>query len=364
MKKRYLGILLVIALWASLTAFAWIKPADASSDTERRPLAQFPECSGKTLLSGRFMREFGDYAVDQFPLREEFRELKALYSHYVLGQKDNNGLYLHDGYAAKINYPLNENALHYAAARFSDLYERYLKDAGGSIFFAVVPDKGLYLAPDAGVPALDYGALLETMQTALPWARLIDLSDTLELSDYYRTDTHWRQAALGQTVEKLAAEMGFEALEAAGETAVSDRFYGVYYGQAAMPMKPDALTYITFPGWEDVTVYSADTGKTTGLYDLEKAGSRDPYELYLSGNMAVQKLTNPHADPEKKLVVFRDSFGSSLAPWLSASYGEITLLDTRYIHPAALGELADFEGADVLFLYSTLVLNDSGSLRK
>ena len=111
-------------------------------------------------------------------------------------------------------------------------------------------------------------------------------------------------------------------------------------------------------------MFSADTQKTMGLYDDAKIHSRDPYEMFLSGNMAVQKITNPHADPEKKLIVFRDSFGSSLTPWLSASYGEITLVDTRYIAPAMLEQLVSFEGQDVLLLYSTLVLNSSGTLRK
>ena len=364
MKKRYIGIILVIALWISLTVFAWGKPAAAASDSERRPLAQMPEFNGKTVLSGSFMRDFADYAVDQFPLRDEFRELKALYSYYVLGQKDNNGIYLHDGYATKMEYPLNETSLAYAADRFNALYRSYLRDSEGRIYFAAVPDKSYYLAEDAGVLSMDYAHLFETMAAAMPWAKPIDLTGSLELGDYYRTDTHWRQERLSEVVQTLSEEMGFEMPEKIGEKPVSEHFYGVYAGQAAMPLKADTLTCITFPGWEDVKVFSADTGKTMGLYDLDKVDSRDPYEMYLSGNMAVQKLTNPHADPGKKLIVFRDSFGASLAPWLSASYGEITLIDTRYVAPAALSKLVKFEGQDVLFLYSTLVLNSSGTLRK
>ena len=367
MKKnatRFVGVFLVIALWAGLTAFAWMKPAAASSDSERRPLAQMPEFTAKTVLSGKFMREFADYAVDQFPLRDGFRQLQALYTYRVLGQKDNNGIYLHDGYAAKMEYPMNETSVRYAADRFNELYSRYLKKNGGTVYFAVVPDKSYYLADEAGVLAMDYEALFSEMAEQLPWAEHIDLTGALELADYYRTDTHWKQETLGGVVKTLADAMGFAPLSEVGEETVSDRFYGVYAGQAAIPMQPDRLTHITFPGWEDVTVFSMDTGKTAGLYDLSKVDSRDPYEMFLSGNMAVQKLTNPHADPEKKLIVFRDSFGASLAPWLSASYGEITLVDTRYVAPAMLGNLVRFEGQDVLMLYSSLVLNSSGTLRK
>ena len=41
--KRTISLFLVVALWASLAAFAWLKPPAASSDAERRPLEQFPE---------------------------------------------------------------------------------------------------------------------------------------------------------------------------------------------------------------------------------------------------------------------------------------------------------------------------------
>lgn len=85
-----------------------VKPADALSTSERRPLAQMPELSASSYLSGKFMSGYEDYATDQFPLREQFRTLKALMGLYVFGQKDNNGVYLADGSAAKLEYPLNE----------------------------------------------------------------------------------------------------------------------------------------------------------------------------------------------------------------------------------------------------------------
>ena len=63
------------------------------------------------------------------------------------------------------------------------------------------------------------------------------------------------------------------------------------------------------------------------------------------------------------LLMFRDSFGSSLAPLLAEGYREILLVDIRYISPAVLGEMVSFEGQDVLFLYSENVLNNSETLK-
>ena len=66
---------------------------------------------------------------------------------------------------------------------------------------------------------------------------------------------------------------------------------------------------------------------------------------------------------ENRLILFRDSFGSSLIPLLTEGYSRITILDTRYIIPDLLGNFAEFENADVLFLYSTSILNQSSTLR-
>lgn len=69
------------------------------------------------------------------------------------------------------------------------------------------------------------------------------------------------------------------------------------------------------------------------------------------------------ASSSKELVLFRDSFGSSIAPLLLEGYSKITLVDIRYIHPDYLEQYMDFTDCDVLFLYSTLVLNNSDTLK-
>lgn len=360
--KKHISLIFVLALWLSLTAYAWVKPADASSDAERRALAQFPELTVETLLSGRFMTDFADYAVDQFPLRQGFRSLNALLTRYGLGQKDSNGYYVQDGYIAKMEYPLNEDSLSYAAARFRDLYELYLTDS--EVYFAMVPDKGYYLAEDAGVLSLNYETLFSYFGAELPWAEFVDIRDCLSIDSYYRTDTHWRQEALLPVAEKLGQVLGVEIGSDYDTVTAKSDFYGVYYGQAALPMEAEELNWLTWKGWEDCTVYSHDTGSETLIYDESKLFSRDPYESYLSGNMAIQVIESPDAASDRELIVFRDSFGSSLVPLLVRSYAKITLIDTRYVSPSMVGEYVDFEDAQVLMLYSTLVLNSSSALRK
>jgi hypothetical protein len=65
----------------------------------------------------------------------------------------------------------------------------------------------------------------------------------------------------------------------------------------------------------------------------------------------------------KRLIIFRDSYTSSLAPLLLEMYGEIDLIDLRYISSNLIGDYVDFNNADILFLYGVLVVNGASGLK-
>ena len=111
------------------------------------------------------------------------------------------------------------------------------------------------------------------------------------------------------------------------------------------------------------SVYDHETGKTGSVYDLSKLYSRDLYDVYLSGARALLTIENPYGQTGKELIVFRDSFGSSMVPLLVQDYSKVTLVDTRYISSSLLDQFLEFHGQDVLFLYSTLILNSSSAIK-
>lgn len=364
-KIRIIGTAVLIVIWAAITACTWFLPAKDMSDAERRPLAQLPELSAQTLLSGKFMANFEEFTQDQFPARDTFRQIKSLFHYYVMNQKDNNDIYIADGYAAKLEYPLNESGVRNATKRFNQIYEQYLKDSGSTVFSAVVPDKSYYLAEENGYLAMDYEKLFAMVREDMPWATHVDLTDCLSGEDYYRTDTHWRQEALLPAAEKLCQAMGVTAPKAEDftKTEMERPFYGVYYGQAALPMQPEKLYVMQSQLLQDCTVYRQDTDTTGSVYDMEKLESRDLYDVYLSGPQSLLRIENPNAKTDRELIVFRDSFGSSMVPLLVQDYAVVTVVDIRYIPSSMLHEKITFAGQDVLFLYSTLILNTGSALR-
>ena len=106
------GILAVIAVLLTIAVIRTLMikaPAIGEckteiSEAERRPLAQLPDISTGTILSGKFMTGFETFTLDQFPLRDTFRSLKSFASFYIFRNKDNNNIYIEDGYAAQLEY--------------------------------------------------------------------------------------------------------------------------------------------------------------------------------------------------------------------------------------------------------------------
>ncbi|MGM9604958.1 MAG: DHHW family protein [Faecousia sp.] len=361
-KQRIFGALAVAAVWLALAAALWFGPRRDISEAERRKLEQFPPLTSQTLLDGRFMTKFEAFTQDQFPLREGFRRLKAGFSYGVLRRLDNNGIYLSEGSAARLEYPLNANSVAGAVEKFQRIYDLYLKDSGGKIIFSVVPDKGYYLAAPNGCPAMDYEAMFSAIR-AIPWVRYVDLTDTLSAGSYYATDTHWRQETLLPAAEKIARALGVDVEDDYRPTALERPFYGVYCGQAALPLEPDTLWILESDTISGCTVTNYETGETSGVYDFTKLTSQDLYDVFLSGPAAALTVDNPAAMTDRELIVFRDSFASSLVPLLLPGYSKVTLLDIRYVPTEYLSQLVTFENQDVLFLYSTLVLNQSAMLK-
>ena len=334
------------------------------SMSERRSLAQMPEISADSLKSGRFMSDFESWSLDQFPLRDAFRTVKTYTSRGVFRQKDNHGYYLEKGYISKLEYPMNSDKLDIAADKLTDVYEKFIRDSGGNVYLSIIPDKNRFTAPYGGYPTMDYDNVAQTLSDRLDFAQYIDIYDTLELDSFYRTDQHWRQDRIIGTAQRLAEGMGAVINTDLTENKLETPFYGTYLRQSALLVPPDEITYLSSPEIQSCTVTGFDTGypKALTVYDMEKAGGRDAYEMFLCGSQAVMTIENPAGDPEKKLIIFRDSFGSSITPLLISGYSEITLVDLRYVQSGLLGQLIEFKDRDVLFLYSTLVINNTISL--
>ena len=361
--KHILQSVLFLLCLFSLSTLCIFSPPKAHSDSERRPLQQLPELSLTSVTSGRFMTDFEKYTLDQFPMRDAFREIKALISTKIFAQTDNNGLYLSDGILSKMEYPLNSLSVAHASDRFRSIYDNYLKNTDAAVYLSVIPDKNAFLAEQSGHLSMDYSKLYSMVKEQNDFAEYIDITPFLTIQDYYATDTHWRQESIVDAANALASAMGAELSEEYAVNTLTEPFYGVYAGQYALDVGADSLCYLTNDAIAGYRVFDHQNGKEIPVYDLDKVQGKDPYEVFLSGPLSLITIENPMAETDKELIVFRDSFGSAIAPLLATGYRKVTLVDIRYLPSTVLDEYIDFASQDVLFLYSSLILNNSTTMK-
>lgn len=161
----------------------------------------------------------------------------------------------------------------------------------------------------------------------------IDIWDLLSADDYYKTDPHWRQERLLPVAAAICEALGAgRAGNLHGKSALS--VLRRVLRQAALPMAPDTLTYLESADTKAAEVTGPELDGAQPVYRPELLDGTDGYDVFLSGAQAVLTVTSPNVHNGRHLVLFRDSFGSSLAPLLLGSFERITLVDLRYISAA------------------------------
>lgn len=331
-----------------------VLPDKSISTTERRELKEFPAF----ILSSEYITKVEKYLLDHFPMREDYRSIKAKFNYNILNRLENNNIYLKENYIFKSNYPTNKKMVNNFNNKINKLNSLLSED--NDTYIMIIPDKNYYLE-DNNFLHIDYNYIYNEIDKLN--IKNIDIRNILTLEDYYETDTHWKQENLGKVVNYMSKIMDFKYKESKYKKHEYNKFYGVYYGESAIKRKPETITHLTNSIIDNAKVKYLENSALTSVYNIEKLSSFDPYEVYLDGASSFIEINNPNSNNNKELVVFRDSFGSSITPLLIEYYSKITLIDNRYIDSKNILNNIEFTNQDVLFLYSTLIVNDSGSLK-
>jgi len=324
------------------------------SNTERRTLKEFPNFT----FTSEYITQVEKYLLDHFPYRDNYRSIKATFNYNILNRLENNNIYLKDKKIYKSNYPTNKDSINNFINKINSTKQLLSQD--NKTYIIIIPDKNYYLE-DNNFLHIDYDYIYKEIDKLN--IEEIDIRNTLSLEDYYETDTHWKQENLSKVIYEMSKVMGFEYQYSYYEKNEFDNFYGVYYGESAVKRKPEKLTYLTNDTINNAKVNYLENKKLSGVYNKEKLDGLDPYEIYLDGASSFIEITNPNSTRDKELVIFRDSFGSSVTPLLIEYYSKITLIDNRYINIDNFKNYITFTNQDVLFLYSTLLVNESSTLK-
>lgn len=361
---------IIFPLWVLLIVVNLIVPNQSFSESENRFLKEFPAFSFETLINGDFMRDIDSYVNDHFAGRDGFITAQSKME-YAIGKRESNSVYVcKDRLMSNLAMP-DEDIVSgniKGIQRFTELYKL-------PSYLMLVPSASAVQyekLPPFAEQKWDQKALIDRVYGELEGQTIsVPIYDALrEHKDdyiYYRTDHHWTTQGAFLAYQQLAAAMNLPAVssESFPLTAVSDDFVGTLSSKSGVyDRMPDQISaYQT----DRITGYTVNDGKTETEYPTvyfeEHLDKKDKYAYFLGQN---QPIVTIHTDSksDKKLLLFKDSYSHSFAPFLANDYSEIVLVDMRYIN-VDIGKVVEVESFDdALFLFSTDVFTQQGLLKK
>ena len=332
-----------------------ILPDKTFSPVENRNLAQAPKFSLDNVTSGKFMEDTEDYVNDQIIGRDFWVALKA-WSERLTGKQENNGVYFakEDTLINRLDTPdpelLEENAGYVNAL---------VNNVDVPVYFGIIPSAAEIWADrlPAGAPTADEKAIIDGLYNQVQ-THTIDLYAALGAHQdediYYRTDHHWTSLGAYYGYEALMGAMGLEAapLDESQKVTVSEDFYGTLYSTSGVRwLPPDHIDrYISGEG-VTVTAYPDGTPQPGSLYVDSFLSEKDKYSSFLGGNKPLCVIETEHTGAPKVLVI-RDSYTDSLAPFLTQNFSEIHLFDPRMNLTSVKDYVEQNEIDSVVVLYS------------
>ena len=320
-------------------------PDRTFSPVENRNLSQAPVFSWESLVDGTFTSDLEEYLADQFPLRDGWMGLKTRYE-YLLGHREFNNVYLCGD--TLISHITDTSR----AQQNLDYLRRLVEKTDLPVYLGLIPTAEEVWRDKLpqGAPAFDQLAYLEEAKdTGALW---VDIAGALQAHAgediFYRTDHHWTSLGAYYGYAALTEAMGLEAQPLGEKVTVSEDFNGTLYSTSGVHwLRPDAMD--RYVSGESVTVENGYTGEMGVLYVDSFLGEKDKYSSFLGGNNPLYIVRNPDAATDRKLLVVRDSYSDSLAPFLSQTYAEVHLLDLRY-YRTSVAQYAEDMGADAIFV--------------
>ena len=372
-----LGLIVTIYFFSLLTIFY---PDAAFSEQENRMLQQKPTLStpsdgtlaekikdGKfldRLIDGKFTGEISKYFQDQFPLRNVYIGIKGVSEVALLKQEVNGVMIGRDGnIITRHDYPgtdgLDKNIFAY------NVFAAEMETRNIPVTFAVAGRTMDTLA--SFTPALytsefsdEIWAHFDSEMAAVtrPYLNLLPaLREKAEAGEYvqYRTDHHWTTLGAYYAYVEIMDSMNIEPLDITYFTreTVSESFYGTAWSTAGMKwVKPDAIEFFRYEGDGGYTMEIYDTETViSGFYDESYLEKKDKYSSFIAGNNAHVRITKDGASDRQTLLLIKDSFAHSVAPFLAAHF-DLEIIDLRYYKQPTIDLIESANVSSVLLLFN------------
>lgn len=359
---KYIPAVVFLIFIYGMALWFLFSPKTDYSSSEKRYLQKFPDANVEKVLSGEFGSEFETFFADQFPQRNTWVGINA-YTTLAEGNNGASGVYnCKNGYL--INKPVStDNNLDKNVGAVVD----FAKTIDAPTTVMLVPSTG-YIADDV-LPTFhdkynddeDISKISSTLSKDK--IGFVDLRERFKSEYkngsqlYYKTDHHWTTKGAYTGYQELCKALGITPID--DSTLKKDSypdFYGTTYSSSGFWLTPpDNIEIWSNPKNSDknisVKITEGANVKTSGsMYFTDHLKEDDKYPVFIDGNHALTEITNTNAK-NGTILLIKDSFSHSLAPFLAENYSKVVLVDLRYYKESVSQLVSTYNPEQVVVLY-------------
>lgn len=407
MRYKVKNIVFVATLLCGLIIFL-ISPKDEFSEIENRRLALFPTISINSIMHGKALNEIDSYVNDHFIARLHFKKI----ANFIAGLKGieqdigivsrnsvNIAAAVPMGHSQSTNQPNSSPNSEQAFQNIESIIiynDRAIQLFGGGTknlkkyneFLAAIKEKfgknnKVYLLPipiggDYYLPyAVNKGKLKERsnieyiVENFTGIDKVINVYNSLKEHSgeyiYFNTDHHWTGLGAYYAYVEFCNNIGLNPMPITSlEKGQIHGFLGTLYAKTLstkLKQNPDYVDYYKVSNALTMKTYDSIGGKANAgkvYYESAKAGGS--YGVFLGGDKPLVIIKS--GLNEKKILVIKDSYGNAFVPYLAAHYGEVHVVDYRYLNGDLTSYITKNEIRETLFLHNLYVLNNPYTLSR
>lgn len=175
---------------------------------------------------------------------------------------------------------------------------------------------------------------------------------------YSRTDFHWQPLAAYYAAKVFAEDAGVDFPLLDTYTAVERHgFLGGFYHVSnitALEKYPDDFTYFKPANNDKLKVKYYDRSFKNGVDSrlfFEDNSIGASYTVFLGTDDTIAEIKTDVKN-DRVLVVFKDSYGNALIPFLTSSFSKIYVCDNRFFETNTIDLIKKVKATDVLFAFN------------
>lgn len=379
-------------------AVFFVRPS--TSVLEKRKLTEFPKFTMTTFLNGQYFSEISTWYSDTYPMRDSLmsvsQNMKNVYGIHqdtmVVGTKKEADAIPTDEKASKEvktvkvpdNYSFDEDmqnqilssmyvkngaaySMYYFTQNSADIYIKALNHFAkrlkgtSNVYSLLVPNNAVVLSDEElkklggsdMKEAIDYYYNNYKNVTGIDAYSYIEKAKDQYL--YFKTDHHWTALGAYQAYKAFCKEKGWkpEKLDSF-EKKRFEPFLGTAYDQLRLPEMEANPDYVDayIPHATNDMVYWDENGNKIDynvIADVSDWSASSGYYCFIGGDKPLSIIQNPKKKKGKSVLLVKESYGNSFAPFLVDHYKTVYIADFRYTNINIVNYCKENKIDDVIF---------------